>query len=94
NNIACLDYEKLKFPLILRKWKEGDYFYPLGLNSRKKLSDFFIDRKFSLLDKENAWLLCSGDKIVWIVGFRIDNRFKITKRTKKIFQIEYFPATD
>ncbi len=94
NNIACLDHEKLKFPLILKKWKEGDYFYPLGLNSRKKLSDFFIDRKFSLLDKENAWLLCSGNKIVWIVGFRIDNRFKITKRTKKIFQIEYFPATD
>lgn len=94
NNIACLDYEKLKFPLILRKWKEGDYFYPLGLNSRKKLSDFFIDRKFSLLDKENAWLLCSSDKIVWIVGFRIDNRFKVTKKTKKIFQIEYFQATD
>ncbi|MCD4746586.1 MAG: tRNA lysidine(34) synthetase TilS, partial [Bacteroidales bacterium] len=87
--IASLDYDKLKFPLKIRKWKTGDYFFPFGMTTRKKISDFFIDNKFSLLDKENTWLLCSDNKIIWIVGFRIDNRFKVTKKTKKIFQIMY-----
>ncbi len=88
DNFASIDYEKLKFPLLLRKWEEGDYFYPLGNNFRKKLSDFFIDRKLSLFEKEDCWLLCSGKDIVWVIGWQLDNRFKITSKTKKIIQIE------
>ena len=86
---ACLDKEKLIFPLSIRKWKEGDYFYPLGSNFKKKLSNYFIDLKFSLFEKEDCWLLCSGNAIVWIIGHQIDNRFKISKNTKEVFQIEY-----
>jgi tRNA(Ile)-lysidine synthase len=86
-NIAQLDREKLDFPLQIRKWKKGDYFYPLGMNGRKKLSDYFIDQKFSLLDKQNAWLMLSGKKIVWIIGHRIDDRFKFDPQTKRVFKI-------
>jgi tRNA(Ile)-lysidine synthase len=86
---ANLDGDKLVFPLILRKWKRGDLFYPFGRNHRKKLSDFFTDNKFSLADKENAWLLSSGDKIVWIVGHRIDNRFRISPKTNQVLQIRW-----
>lgn len=85
---ACFDFDLLQFPLTLRKWKEGDFFYPLGMNKKKKLSDFFIDNKFSLKDKEDAWFLCSGDAIVWIVGNRMDDRFKIGKSTNKILKLE------
>ena len=88
-HVASLDYEKLTFPLTIRKWKEGDYFYPLGSKFKKKLSDYFIDQKFSLFEKEDCWLLCSGDNIVWIIGHQIDNRFKISNKTKEVFQIEY-----
>jgi len=70
-----LDKSKLKFPLILRKWNQSDYFYPNGMRGRKKLSKYFKDEKFSLLQKEAQWLLCSGDDIVWIVGKRADQRF-------------------
>ncbi len=88
-NIAKLDVGKLVFPLILRKWKKGDYFFPLGMNGRKKLvSDFFIDKKLSLFEKQNTWILCSNNEIVWIVGHRIDNRFKISSKTKKTTTIK------
>lgn len=86
--IACFDADKLSFPLILRKWQEGDVFHPIGMKGRKKISDYFIDNKFSLSDKEAAWLLVSGDDIVWLVGHRMDDRFKITKKTQTICQIE------
>jgi tRNA(Ile)-lysidine synthase len=85
---ACIDAEKLLFPLIVRKWKPGDHFYPLGMKQKKKLSDYFIDNKFSILDKENKLILESDGKIVWIIGERIDNRFKITKSTKKALTIK------
>ncbi len=88
NEIACFDLDKVSFPLTLRKWKIGDHFFPLGMKNKKKLSDFFNDNKFSILDKENTWLLISNDQIMWIVGKRIDNRFKITEETKRILQIE------
>ena len=90
-NMAVLDEGKITWPLILRKWKKGDYFMPLGMKGIKKLSDFFIDRKLSLDEKENTWLLTEGDQIVWILGMRIDERYKITEKTKNILQIEWIP---
>lgn len=83
--IACLDFNKLEFPLEIRKWETGDVFYPLGMKGKKKLSDFFIDKKLSISQKENTWLLTSNGKIAWIIGQRIDDRFKITDKTLKIY---------
>jgi tRNA(Ile)-lysidine synthase len=82
-NFACFDLRKISFPLIIREWHPGDFFYPFGMNQKKKLSDYFIDRKFSRLGKEKVRILESGGKIAWIIGERIDNRFRITKTTKK-----------
>ncbi|RXQ96192.1 tRNA lysidine(34) synthetase TilS [Ancylomarina salipaludis] len=87
SQIACFDADKLTFPLELRKWQEGDVFQPIGMKGRKKVSDYFIDNKFSLTDKENAWLLVSGDDIIWLVGHRMDDRFKITKDTISVYQV-------
>jgi tRNA(Ile)-lysidine synthase len=83
------DYDRLEFPLQLRKWRRGDWFIPFGMKGRKKLSDYFTDRKFSLQDKENAWVLLSGDEIVWIVGERPDDRFRITDNTTHVFTVTY-----
>ena len=78
SNMACLDNEKVKYPLLIRKWREGDSFYPLGMEKRKKLSDYFIDRRYSRIKKKEIFLLESAGKIAWIIGDRIDNRFRIT----------------
>lgn len=83
------DADKLSFPLTLRKWQSGDWFVPFGMRGRKKLSDFFTDRKFSLADKENAWVLSSGENIVWIVGERPDERFKVTESTENVMVVEF-----
>jgi len=88
-NIAFLDYDKLTFPLVLRTWEKGDRFVPFGMKGQKKISDYFSDNKYSLIDKKKAWLLCSGDDIIWIVGDRVDDRFCIKKDTKRAFII-YF----
>lgn len=83
-HIACFDYSKLSATLSIRKWQHGDTFMPLGMKGEKKISDFFTDNKFSLYDKENTWLLLSGNKIVWIIGHRTDERYKITPNTRNI----------
>jgi len=87
-HIAAFDYQKLNFPLVIRKWQHGEYFKPLGMSGFKKLSDFFIDEKYSIPEKENSWVLTSDDKITWIIGKRIDDRFKITKETEMVLLIE------
>ncbi|MGL2965962.1 tRNA lysidine(34) synthetase TilS [Flavobacterium sp. XGLA_31] len=83
-----VDEDILTFPLQIRKWEEGDVFFPLGMNGKKKVSKFFKDEKIALPDKLNTWILCSDNQIVWIIGKRADNRFKITKQTTNILQIQ------
>jgi tRNA(Ile)-lysidine synthase len=87
-NTIFVDEEKLLFPLTIRKWQEGDVFYPLGMIGKKKVSKFFKDEKIAAPDKLNTWLLCSDNQIVWIIGKRADDRFKITKQTTKTLQIQ------
>ncbi|HEX8517774.1 MAG TPA: tRNA lysidine(34) synthetase TilS [Bacteroidia bacterium] len=85
---AALDIDKMKFPLTIRKWKPGDAFMPFGMKGKKKLSDFFIDSKIPVSEKENIQLLVSGNEIAWVIGHRIDERFKVTEKTKKIYFAE------
>jgi len=73
----------------MRHWQEGDFFYPFGMSGRKKLSDYFSDHKYSLIDKKEAWLLLSGKEIIWLVNERADNRFKVTKNTRQVIRIEW-----
>ncbi len=84
-NTASLDYDKLSFPLRLRRWKKGDAFFPLGMEKRKKLSDFFIDEKVPRIIKQRKWVLCSGNDIVWVVGMRIDQRYKVGNETRMVY---------
>ena len=87
-NVACIDRDKIQFPLMIRKWQSGDYFRPLGMNGLKKISDFFIDSKMSLPEKENTWILANGEQVVWIIGRRLDDRYKITASTRNILKLE------
>jgi tRNA(Ile)-lysidine synthase len=87
-DIVDLDMDKVAFPLILRHWQDGEYFQPLGMTGLKKLSDFFIDEKYSIPEKENVWILAGGNQPVWIVGKRLDDRFKITAETKRILRLK------
>jgi len=88
-NEVILQYNKVQFPLVLRHWKKGDYFYPFGMKKKKKkLSDFFIDQKLSLIEKEKVWILTDvKDRIIWLVGHRTDERFRVHNKTKQFLSI-------
>jgi tRNA(Ile)-lysidine synthase len=89
NSTIFVDHDKLVFPLTLRHWKEGDVFQPFGMEGKsKKVSKLFKDEKLSLIDKEKVWLLCSNNQVVWVVGIRQDERFKIDSNSKNLLKIE------
>jgi tRNA(Ile)-lysidine synthase len=89
NNCIFVDEDKLWYPLVLRRWRDGDTFQPFGMDGKsKKVSKFFKDEKLSLIEKEKTWLLCSDNEIIWIIGIRQDERFKIKKSTKNILKIQ------
>ncbi len=87
-NLCTIDFDKLKFPLKIRKWESGDYFYPFGMSNKKKVSDYLIDNKISLLDKNKIFVLCSGEDIICLIGHRVDNRYKVEQKTKKVYIVE------
>lgn len=89
---ALLDKDLVKFPLVVRLWQHGDKFKPLGMKGWKKVSDFLTDLKLSIVDKERVWIMESGGEIIWIAGWRIDNRYKITKKTKRVIQMNWTPV--
>jgi tRNA(Ile)-lysidine synthase len=91
NNTCMLDAVDLQFPLILRPAAAGDYFYPLGMQKKKKLSKFFIDLKLSKIAKEKVWVLVSDTRIVWVIGYRIDNRFKMKSASTAAVKLSYLP---
>ncbi|WP_300024978.1 tRNA lysidine(34) synthetase TilS [uncultured Maribacter sp.] len=88
NSEIFVQRNALRYPLSVRKWKSGDYFYPIGLNRKKKLAKFFKDEKVDVLSKEKTWLLCSGEQIVWIIGMRADHRFRVEDVNQEILKIE------
>ena len=90
--MAAVDARELETPLVLRRWKQGDYFYPLGMRKKKKLSRFFIDEKVPLHRKQQLWVLVSGERVVWIVGMRLDDRFKVTPATRRIVEFAFAAA--
>lgn len=88
-HIAYVAKDKLVFPLVLRKWQKGDHFHPFGMKGKKKISDLFKDNKLSLPEKEESWLLCSSNQIVWVVNQRADGRFAVTDSSPDILKITY-----
>ncbi|MDG1778995.1 MAG: tRNA lysidine(34) synthetase TilS [Flavobacteriaceae bacterium] len=91
--ILFLDMDKIEFPLVLRSWDKGDFFYPSGMSGKKKLSKYFKDEKLSLIQKSKVLLLCSNNAIVWVVGMRSDARFLATSKSKRILKINLSDAS-
>jgi tRNA(Ile)-lysidine synthase len=88
---AFVDLSKIVFPLVIRHVKEGDFFYPIGMSGKKKLSDYLTDKKIPLTEKGDIWLLCSGEQIVWVVGMRPDERFKVKNASREVLAIKFIP---
>lgn len=86
--VAFIDRDCVQFPLLIRRWQQGDYFKPLGMGGLKKISDFFIDSKLSLPEKEHVWIIANGEQVIWIIGHRLDDRYKITAGTQHILRID------
>ena len=86
--IACVDADKIQLPLVIRKWEKGDKFVPFGMTGKKKLSDYMTDKKFTLYQKENQYVVCCGEEIVWLVNERSDNRFRITDKTERVLLLQ------
>jgi tRNA(Ile)-lysidine synthase len=89
--VACIDANSLQWPIVLRPWRQGDYMYPLGMNKKKKVARVLIDLKLSKTDKEKVWVLESAGRIVWVVGLRTDDRFKLTDKTSRMMHFEFVP---
>jgi tRNA(Ile)-lysidine synthase len=85
--VANIDFDKLRFPLTVRLWKPGDRFIPFGMKGFKKVSDFLIDAKVPLADKKRVFVLTSSNEIIWVIGQRIDNRFRVDEKTRNIFRM-------
>ncbi len=85
--IAYFDFDKLSFPLVLRKWKKGDKMKPFGMKGSRKISDIFSDLKYDIYRKENSWLLCNGDDIIWLIGEKTHDSYKVTNQTKTVYRI-------
>ncbi len=86
-HVAQLDADRLQFPLTLRRWRDGDWFVPFGMTGRKKVSDYLVDAKVSAAEKQRQFVLVSGDDIVWLVGRRIDDRYRLTSETETVLRI-------
>ena len=88
-SIAYINADKVQGELRLRKWRKGDWFIPFGMRGKQKISDYFINKKLSLAEKENTWLLCDSEKIVWIVSHRSDNRYRVDDTTKNVYIVKH-----
>jgi tRNA(Ile)-lysidine synthase len=89
--VAYLDADLVTFPLVIREWRAGDYFYPFGMNmKKKKLKKFFTDEKIPLHEKEKILVIENNSKVLWVCGYRIDERFRVTDKTKSVLKIEFF----